>query len=122
MKERYIELLGEAAHEACRAFGFSIDQIIPPWNAAPAEMRKSVIDGVRGVLNGDTPQESHERWVLGKLEDGWVYGAVKDAEKKTHPCILPYEELPDLDRAKDHIFTTVVRVLAENIVLYGSKS
>ncbi len=119
MKDRYIELCGEAAHEACRAFGMSISQIIPPWRDAPYEMRKSVIEGVKGVLAGDTPEESHERWVLGKLEDGWVYGEVKDAEKKTHPCIVSYDQLPARDRAKDHIFFTVVKLVSDNIIAYG---
>lgn len=119
MKDRHIELLGEAAHETCRLFGYAIDQIIPPWNSIPHEMRKSVIAGVHGVLAGDTPEESHERWVLGKLEDGWVYGEVKDADKKTHPCLVSYDKLPERDRAKDHIFTTVVRTLAEAIEKHG---
>lgn len=119
MKERYIELCAEAAHEACRAFGMSISQIIPPWRDAPYEMRKSVLDGVHGVIAGDTPEQSHERWCLGKWEDGWVYGPYKDAGAKTHPCLVPYEQLPERDRAKDHIFTIVVKLVYDNIEKFG---
>jgi hypothetical protein len=43
-----------------------------------------------------------------KVDLGWVYGEVKDAEKKTHPCILPYDELPLQQRTKDYLFKQVV--------------
>jgi hypothetical protein len=41
-----------------------------------------------------------------------VYGEVKDAEKKTHPCIVPYKDLPPEQQAKDHLFKAVVSALA----------
>lgn len=55
-----------------------------------------------------TPQMSHEAWFEGKVAEGWVYGPVKDFEKKTHPCCLPYDQLSSADRAKDILFRGVV--------------
>ena len=43
-----------------------------------------------------------------KINDGWVYGEVKDAEKKTHPCIVPFEELPEFQQKKDALFCAIV--------------
>ncbi len=37
---------------------------------------------------------------------------MKDAEKKEHPCFVPYAELPAKQRMKDHLFGAVVRTLA----------
>ena len=37
----------------------------------------------------------------------------KDAEKKTHPCIVPYSDLPVVQRAKDYLFREVVHTLAK---------
>jgi len=44
----------------------------------------------------------------GKVDSGWVYGEVKDVEKKTHPCIVPYEQLPVEQQSKDYIFKGIV--------------
>jgi hypothetical protein len=43
-----------------------------------------------------------------KEKYGWVYGEVKDAEKKTHPCMVPYEKLPIEQRVKDYLFKAVI--------------
>lgn len=47
-----------------------------------------------------------------KVNDGWVYGEVKDADKKTHPCIVPYNELPEFQKKKDHLFIAIVKALS----------
>lgn len=46
-----------------------------------------------------------------KEEDGWVYGPEKDAEKKVHPCMVPYDQLPKEQRMKDVLFGAVVRAM-----------
>jgi hypothetical protein len=56
-------------------------------------------------------QASHESWMKQKVEDGWVHGDVKDAGAKTHPCIVPFDQLPREQQAKDFIFRAVVHAL-----------
>ena len=53
------------------------------------------------------PSDSHTNWSNEKFAAGWVYGDVKDAEKKTHPCLVPYSELPEEQKVKDAIFQSV---------------
>ena len=36
-----------------------------------------------------------------KLEAGWVYGTETDRIKKTHKCLLPWDQLPDSEKEKD---------------------
>jgi hypothetical protein len=43
-----------------------------------------------------------------KLDDGWKYGPVKDPEKKEHPCLVSFSELPKEQQAKDFIFRAIV--------------
>ena len=43
----------------------------------------------------------HEVWSAGRMADGWKYGAKRDDEKKTHPCLVPYEELPESEKEYD---------------------
>ena len=43
----------------------------------------------------------HEVWAKNRLEQGWVYGEVRNDELKQHPCLIPYEELPEVEKAYD---------------------
>ena len=54
-------------------------------------------------------QNVHENWSAGRLAEGWTYGAVRDDEKKTTPCLVPYDELPVEE--KDYDRTTAAQTL-----------
>ena len=43
----------------------------------------------------------HDVWMSQRIADGWVYGKERDDIKKTHPCIVPYEELPESEKEYD---------------------
>ncbi len=103
----------QAAHEANRAYCAALgDNSQVTWEAAPDWQRESAIKGVEGVLRGNDPKQSHESWLEEKVRTGWKFGAVKDPDKKEHPCMVPYEDLPPEQRAKDHVFVNVVKSLA----------
>jgi hypothetical protein len=116
--EQKIEICARAAHEAnhgyCRAIG---DGSQTDWDAAPYWQRESCRKGVAGALAGNTPEKQHEAWMADKLAGGWVYGPVKDPEKLTHPCLVPYAELPPEQRVKDAIYVAVVRATAQALGL-----
>lgn len=46
-------------------------------------------------------ENAHEVWALGRIEEGWVYGPEYDGDKKTHPCLVPYERLPESEKDYD---------------------
>lgn len=43
----------------------------------------------------------HEVWSQSRISEGWTYGPVRDDEKKETPCLVPYEELPEIEKAYD---------------------
>ena len=84
-----------------------------PWEEAEDWQKESVFAGVEEhiknpLLNG---QQSHETWTKYKEETGWKYGPVKDAEKKEHPCMVPYNDLPYEQKIKDIVFSALVNEL-----------
>lgn len=109
-----IEDIARACHEANRAYCESIgDTSQVPWDEAPENIKASAIAGVNNILDNPdtTPEQSHESWLAFKEADGWVYGEVKDAEAKTHPCMVPYDKLPEAQREKDSIFLKTARAM-----------
>lgn len=83
----------------------------PAWDDAPQWQRDSAIEGVAQALAGATPEQLHEAWSAHKAADGWAYGPTKDADVKTHPCLVPYADLPADQRAKDAVFAAIVAAL-----------
>lgn len=110
------ESIARVAHHInlayCLSFG---DGSVPAWDETTEEHRNSLLLGVdMHLANPDaTPEQSHESWLAQKIADGWVYGEVKDAEAKTHPCCVPYEQLPPEQKAKDYLFRAVVHALRD---------
>jgi len=113
-----IEQIARVVHEANRAVQIEqADPTIPvskPWDDLDAETRESAIDGVRGVLDGNTPEQSHENWCRFKVDHGWTLGPVRDDAKKEHPLLVPYAELPEAQKLKDRLFVAIVNALATN--------
>lgn len=113
-----IELLAAACHSAWYSYAvLGLGEDGDPWNSAEQHQRESMIKGVEfwerridkeEILNlnlstlADMYSEvSHDEWVRHKEENGWRYGPNKHPELKEHPCMVPYEDLPEEQRAKD---------------------
>lgn len=109
-----VEGIARVCHEANRAWQTVIGDpaVSPGWDEAPEWQRSSACEGVRAAIAGATSRGLHEGWVRAKLDDGWVLGPVKDADARTHPCLVPYDELPADQRVKDRLFGAIVGALS----------
>lgn len=110
-----IEDIAAVAHEVNRNYCLAIGDLSQPeWELAPEWQRESALNGVKLHLGRKElgPEASHEAWMAEKVAAGWVYGEEKDPEKKTHPCIVPFGDLPREQQAKDFLFRGVVHALA----------
>lgn len=102
--------IAKVCHEANRAYCAALgDHSQPSWDDAPDWQRKSAISGVQfHYANPNAgPEASHNNWLKDKDAEGWVYGEVKDPVAKTHPCFVPFNELPLEQQAKDYIFRAI---------------
>ena len=43
----------------------------------------------------------HEVWSETRIQQGWTYGEQRNDELKTHPCLIPYEDLPESEKEYD---------------------
>ena len=57
-----------------------------------------------------SPEELHIGWCEAYLAMGWEYGAVYDREKKTHPDLVAYQYLGQLERDKDAVFVALCEI------------
>jgi hypothetical protein len=105
--------IARVAHEVNRAYCLALgDASQPTWEDSPQWQKDSALLGVELHTNGEHgPEASHYSWSDQKIRDGWVYGSVKDPEAKTHPCLVPFEDLPREQQAKDFLFRAVVHAL-----------
>lgn len=46
-------------------------------------------------------RNNHENWAALRLAEGWRWGAARDDAAKHHPCLVPYEDLPDSEKEYD---------------------
>lgn len=92
-----------AIHEANKEIQQQTGEFIPQLSE---HLTKSILDGVYFVLDNPncTPEQQHNNWVHFKRADGWKYGPEKDFERKEHPCLVPYSELPEIQQRKDSVF------------------
>ena len=107
------------AHEINRVYCQHLgDNSQVPWGEAPEWQRQSALMGVMAVVDNPliTPAQQHLCWMDAKKAEGWVYGKEKDAEKKTHPCMVLYAELPPEQQFKDTLFGTAVRTMFRSVV------
>ena len=107
------EQIARVIHHANRALQAVQGDPAPsqPWDSEPPEIRENTILGVRNARDGMTPEEHHQSWVEDKLAHGWRYGAEKDSEAKTHPCLVSFDQLPKYQQDKSRLFIAIVRAL-----------
>lgn len=108
--------IAEAAHDInkvyCEAMG---DKNKQAWGEMTQESKNKLSSAVKSVADTSemTPKACHDLWMQHKLADGWGLGFPLDAVNKTHPCLLPYCELPEYQRRKDELFISTIRGLMD---------
>jgi len=108
--------IAQVMHESVRAWQKANDQAVAPsWGRAPKWMKDSSIEAVRWrLMNPDAGVSAqHDRWMNEKKAGGWKYGRTKSGVKKTHPLIVPYSDLPEIERRKDALVNAVIDALSK---------
>lgn len=71
------------------------------YKPEPVDTSSVVLSEELMELKEQIAKNVHEVWAEGRIKEGWVYGEVRDDEKKTTPCLVPYEELSEIEKDYD---------------------
>ncbi len=80
------------------------------WDTLDDHLKQMTRDSVSVIIDNPsiTAEDIHNTWMDNKRRDGWVYGATKDANKKTHPLMIPFADMNAIDKSKDQSFIDIV--------------
>jgi hypothetical protein len=92
-----------------RTTGFPLTYVPRPINIDHVHLPGDVVE-----LTELLAKNTHEHWAAQRMADGWRYGARRDDAAKTHPCLVPYEALPDAEKQYDRLtaISTLKTILA----------
>ena len=71
------------------------------YTPAPLDTRDIELPRELDGLIEEMARNVHDVWAQGRIAEGWTYGEQRDDKRKMHPCLVPYEELPDAEREYD---------------------
>lgn len=73
------------------------DRYIPaPVDTAGVELPAELLP-----LAEEMARNVHEVWAQNRMAQGWTYGPVRDDGRRQHPCLVPYDELPESEKEYD---------------------
>lgn len=87
----------------------SVSGSIDPRTMQPGDLPPELLE-----LQEILAEKVHDAWARQRIAEGWVLGSARDEQARTHPGLVPYEELPESEKQYDRetAFTTIRTVLA----------
>lgn len=116
LNERRAKFVYNAARLAAQAANAPIIPVL--WEEREQPFRDQickVIERQCGEQRSKSPEELHGSWMQAYFAMGWVYGEKYDREKKTHPDLVPYADLGQLERDKDAVFIALCEIARQFI-------
>lgn len=111
----YVDKVFAYVHEINRAIRYINGQDPGPVLENMKELNPAKYAGIRKEVEdrlyremGMSAEMQHQRWIYAKLLDGWTYGPKEDSEKKMHPSMRSFRDLPAEERLKDVVFVAVI--------------
>jgi hypothetical protein len=102
-------------YEGARMQAAAVDApVIPePWWERDEAFRAQFRDVIAMMCGPDrksSPEELHDDWVRAYEAMGWQYGPVRDPQAKTHPDMVPFDDLEEREQAKDAVFVALCEI------------
>ena len=72
-----------------------------PYLPRPADTSGVVITAEISDLTERLARNTHENWAHQRISNGWSWGPARDDRKREHPCLVPYDDLPEEEKEFD---------------------
>ena len=109
--ERRAKFVYDAIRLAAQAANAPIIPVV--WDEREEPFKQQfleVIDRQCGEHRSNSPEELHGSWMQSYISMGWGYGENYSRENKTHPDLVPYANLGQLERDKDSVFILMCEI------------
>ena len=85
-----------------------------PYVPLPIDTRSISLTDDLAALTEKLAENAHDLWAAERLAQGWKYGAARDDVAKHHPCLVPYDALPEAEKTFDRqtVLGTLKAILA----------
>jgi hypothetical protein len=111
--EALCSIIAKVIHNANKAYVDAIGgrALNPSWEEAREEQRQGLVKAVGGtIINPQTPEFSHEQWCLAREAEGWTKDLKYDFNRKTHPNLVPFDELTFEEQFKSHLYMGIASI------------
>jgi hypothetical protein len=88
------------------------------YQPKPVEMDPTIVTPEFKAMVEEISEGVHDAWAAERIGQGWTFGPQRNDEKKEHPSLKPYDELPEAEKEVDR---AVVRTCISAILNLGYK-
>lgn len=109
--ERRARFVYESGRLAAMAAGAPI--VPTTWEECDHAFQDQLLEVVErqcGDTRFSSSEDCYADWVQSYLAMGWRYGANYNATAKTHPDLVPYEQLEQREKDKDDVFLALCEI------------
>lgn len=71
------------------------------YKPTPVDTTDVILPDELLALTEQIAENVHDVWAISRIKEGWTYGPMRDNAAKTTPCLVPYDELPEDEKAYD---------------------
>jgi ryanodine receptor 2 len=93
------------------------------YTPKPIDTPRVTLSAEIGDLTEKLAENAHDHWAAQRFSQGWTFGPNRDDTQKKHPCLVPYNELPDSEKQYDRLaaMETLKAILALGYRIVGAK-
>lgn len=98
--EQYLYRVDYKLHDKhlIKEIPFIMENEPKPYEPGPIDVEGVELSEDLKALIDKLASNDHDVWVKKRMEEGWVYGSVRDEIRKTNPCIMPFDRLPEKEK------------------------
>lgn len=71
------------------------------YNPQPVDTSNVELSSELMELAEKMAENVHDVWAKTRMDQGWTFGPERNDAAKKHPCLIPYDQLPEVEKVYD---------------------